>query len=106
MDASVLLRSARCRAGLSLRALAAQAGTSHATLSAYESDDKVPRFDTLVRILRAAGFAFHPTLAPRADGGERRVAKGRELLEALELAAMFPAHHEATLTYPPFGRQP
>ncbi|MCU1485091.1 MAG: putative Xre family DNA-binding protein [Actinomycetia bacterium] len=102
MDAATTLRSARRRAGLTLRALAARAGTSHATLSAYESGAKVPRVDTLERILRAAGFEPELELLAR-PAGEDRVAKGNELVAVLELAAQFPARHTRSLRYPRFG---
>ena len=103
MDAAQILRRARVDAGLSLRALADRAGTSHATLSAYESGRLEPRVTTLDRILRAAGFALDVDLERRADAGDdERVAKGEELRRALELAAMFPAKHERRLGFPPF----
>lgn len=35
-----------------------------------------------------------------------RAARGRELIEALELAAMFPVRHEPMLTAPVFPRHP
>jgi len=103
MSAATALRAARSRAGLSLRALAERAGTSHATLAAYEAGAKIPRVDTLTRILRAAGFALDLELAARAEGADP-AARGRELVEVLELAAQFPARHERVLPYPPFGR--
>ena len=59
MDAARTLRRARRDAGLSLRALAGRAGTSHATLAAYEAGRAVPRVDTLDRILRAAHDAYN-----------------------------------------------
>jgi transcriptional regulator with XRE-family HTH domain len=105
MDAAVTLRTARNRAGLSLRALAERAGTSHATLSAYETGAKVPRVDTLDRIVRAAGFASDIDLAARTDGDDRR-SKGDELVAVLELAEQFPARHAAQLMGPVFGRRP
>ncbi len=89
-------------AGLTLRALAARAGTSHSTLAAYEQGRKVPNVVTLDRILRAAGFAADVSLHRRVDDGDR-AARGRELIEVLELAAMFPASHSPTITFPPFG---
>jgi transcriptional regulator with XRE-family HTH domain len=105
VTASQLLRRARLRAGLGVRALARRAGTSHATLLAYESGRKVPRVDTLERILAAAGFAAEVELAARPDHDERaRAAKGRELADVLDLASHFPARHEPTLAFPPFGR--
>lgn len=98
-----LLRTARQRAGLSVRALAGRAGTSHATLLAYESGRKVPRADTMLRILRAAGFDTELAAAPRAehDPAARR-AKGDELAAVLELAAAFPARHSRNMPYPRF----
>ena len=102
MDASTLLLRARIRAGLSLRQLARRAGTSHATLSAYEHGRKVPTVETLDRILRAAGFVAGVDLEPDV-GGPDRAARGRELVEVLELAAMFPARHTRTLELPRFG---
>lgn len=50
-----LIRVARHDAGLSQRDLAKRAGTSQATLSAYEAGRKSPSLDTLARIVRAAG---------------------------------------------------
>ena len=102
MDAALTLRRARLDAGLTLRALADRAGTSHATLAAYESGRAVPRVDTLDRILRAAGYAADIDVSPRPDAtNTEREAKGRELMEALELAAMFPARHARRLRFPP-----
>ena len=106
MDVSLTLRRARAKAGLSLRVLAERAGTSHATLAAYEAGRIVPRVDTLDRILRAAGFAADIDLAWRPDSTDAaREAKGDELRQALELAAMFPARHSRRLRFPPFPRE-
>jgi transcriptional regulator with XRE-family HTH domain len=103
MDTPSLLRSARRRAGLGLRELARRAGTSHATLHAYEAGVVEPRVETLQRIATAAGFAIDVTLTPRPDGG-RREARGQELVEVLALAAEFPARHHRRLRAPVFGR--
>lgn len=89
---------------MSLRELARRAGTSHATLHAYESGAKEPRHDTVLRIAAAAGFAVELELAPRPDAGkEERIAKGRELEAVLDLAAEFPARHAPRLRAPIFG---
>jgi transcriptional regulator with XRE-family HTH domain len=101
MEAPTILRSARHRAGLTLRQLAPRAGTSHSTLSAYESGRVTPSVDTLERIVRSAGFALETELARRAGGDDD--ARGRELVEVLDLAAQFPARHSPTLTFPRFG---
>ena len=103
MDAAVTLRRARRRSGLSLRALAARAGTSHSALAAYERGHKVPTVETLDRIVRAAGYELGVELVP-AVGGVDRAARGRELAEVLELAEQFPARHSATIDFPVFPR--
>lgn len=96
------IRAARTRSRLSLRALAAKAGTSHATLAAYEAGRVAPSVDTAERIVRAAGFELQPELVRRIRGDER-LPRGEELRQALELAEMFPARHEPELTFPRFG---
>jgi len=102
MNGSDLIRRARRRAGLSQRALAARAETSHATLAAYETGAKVPRVDTLDRILQAAGYVPDVELRARADASPAdREAKGRELLAVLELAAGFPIRRRAAHLPPP-----
>ncbi len=50
-----LIRLARHDSGLSQRGLAQRAGTSQAAIAAYESGKRSPTFDTLARIVRAAG---------------------------------------------------
>jgi transcriptional regulator with XRE-family HTH domain len=104
MDAAHLIRTARLRAGLSLRQLAERAQTSHSTLAAYEQARKTPNVDTLDRILTACGFRVEVTLAPRpTEVAADPAARGRELVEVLELAEMFPARQTADLTAPRFG---
>jgi transcriptional regulator with XRE-family HTH domain len=102
VNAGLTLRSARRRAGLSLRALAVRAETSHSTLAAYEAGRKVPTVDTFDRILRAAGFDVDLGLTPSV-GGPDRAARGAELAEVLELAELFPARHAPVLEFPRFG---
>lgn len=104
VDAAVLIPRARRRAGLSLRQLAVRAGTSHSAIVAYEQGRTSPSVATLDRILAAAGFAVDVTLTPRVGRDEAdRSARGRELVEVLDLAAVFPATHEPRLTFPRFG---
>lgn len=103
MDAADLLRRARLASGLSLRALAERADTSYSTLSAYENGHKVPRLDTLERLLRAAGAS----LTTRLDTGiEHRngLDRGDELLMVLDLAEALPQRRPSpTLNAPRFG---
>ena len=99
--AAALLASARADAGLSLRALAARANTSHATLSAYEKGRKVPSVTTFLRILEACGNAVDIQLLPRIrerDG----IPRGEELESVLQLAAQFPAKASRHLELPAF----
>ena len=101
----VLLRSARLAAGLSLRELAARAGTSHATLSAYEQGNKVPSVETFLRVLRACEFAVDFVLRPRVRW-RNGLARGDELAQALELAEQFPSRYATSRTpleFPRFG---
>jgi transcriptional regulator with XRE-family HTH domain len=106
MQAAVAIRVIRHRSGLTLRELARRAGTSHATLHTYERGTKAPRLDTIERIAAAAGFTVDLQVSPRPDAGAARVAKGRELVDALELAGQFPARHRRRIASPPFGRAP
>ena len=98
-----LILEMRRRSGLGLRDLARRAGTSHATLHAYEAGDKAPRLDTLARVAAAAGFDVDIALARRPDTLSEREAKGRELVEVLDLAGQFPARHRRRLAAPRFG---
>lgn len=62
-----LIRLARHDAGISQRELAKRAGTSQATLSAYESGKKSPGLETLARIVRAAGRDLRIQVVPYDD---------------------------------------
>jgi transcriptional regulator with XRE-family HTH domain len=105
MQSGTLIRRARGLAGLTQRALAERAGTSHATIAAYETGAKVPRVDTLDRILQAAGCVPDVELRRRPDTTlADREAKGRELLAALELAAAFPLRRLPRRLPPPVLR--
>lgn len=64
-----LLRRARQSAGLSQRDLARAAGTSGATVAAYESAAKDPRARTLARLLEATGHTL--AVAPFQDASNR-----------------------------------
>ena len=98
-----VLRVARLRAGLSLRAAAGRAGTSHATLAAYEQGRKSPTVATLLRVLGSYGFSVDIELCPRIRGTEA-YPRGKELVDVLDLAEEFPARHAKTLRYPRFGK--
>jgi transcriptional regulator with XRE-family HTH domain len=58
MNVHFAIKTARQQSGLSLRELAKRANTSHSALAAYESGIKIPKIETLERIISAAGFAI------------------------------------------------
>ena len=103
MDAGDAIKRARLRAGLTQHALAARAGTSQATISAYESGRKRPSLETLDRVLAATGARL------TVVNGRRRVRRpskrelaraGRTLREVIELAEALPVKHKRALEYP------
>jgi transcriptional regulator with XRE-family HTH domain len=104
MNAAASLREARLAAGLTQSALARRAGTSQATLSAYESGRKVPSLDTLERLLSAAGarLAIRRPTAPPTEAQLAR--RGRTLEDVIALAEALPVRHERDLRYPRLPR--
>jgi transcriptional regulator with XRE-family HTH domain len=96
MDASTLLRTARTRAGLSQRALAAAAGTSQAAIATIEAGRKQPTVATLDRLLRAAGTEL-VTADPEQAALLRRA---RRLEDVLHLAEALPFRRERVLRFP------
>ena len=104
MQTHIAIRAARERAGLTQAALAARAGTSQATISAYESGRKQPSVQTLSRLLAAAGTRLTVAPAERAviqPSREQLDRAGRALVDVLGLAAALPTRHEPELRYPP-----
>ena len=97
MDAAVLVRDGRQRAGLTIRQLARRAGTSHSAVAAYESGAKSPNSTTLARIVEACGFELRSELVSLAPF-ENRAERGREIVEVLELADVFPAEHGTVIS--------
>jgi transcriptional regulator with XRE-family HTH domain len=102
MNVPSLLRGARLRAGLSQRQLAERAGTSQATLSAYERGTKTPNVQTFDRLLRAAGMELLaiPVREPMTAGMPDTAELGRRFVDALSLAEALPYKPKRHLTYP------
>lgn len=73
-QAADIIRSARVRAGLSMRELARRAGTSHATLSRYESGAIEPSFAVVERLVAACGLELRTHLEA-ADDEDVRLAE-------------------------------
>ena len=101
MTAAMLLRQARSETRTTQAQLAARAGTSQATISAYESGRKQPSVDTLDRLLGAMGRRLTAEPARRREPSRaehERVARG--LVDVMALAAALPTRHEPVLRYP------
>lgn len=96
MDIAALVKDARRRAGLTIRQLAQRAGTSHSAIAAYESGAKAPNTTTFARIIQACGFRLGTELVPRGPF-EDRTARGKDLVEVLELAERFPTVYRPTI---------
>jgi transcriptional regulator with XRE-family HTH domain len=103
MDAGDALKRARIRAGLTQHALAARAGTSQATISAYESGRKEPSVTTFGRLLAATGAELAVVAAGRGvrEPTPQQLSRaGRALRSVLELAEALPASQRPTLEFP------
>jgi transcriptional regulator with XRE-family HTH domain len=93
-----LLVSARRRAGLSQADLAARAGTSRPTLSAYEHGRKAPTVETLERVMWAAGARLD--VAPVVSWREVPVGRGRSCWLPDTLWRLTPARAFADVVLP------
>ena len=109
MDPGASLRSARRRAGLTQAELAARAGTSQATISAYEHGRKAPSIETLGRLLAAVGARLTtvPASATVVRPSQARLARAdRALVDVMLLAEALPTRHDPELRFPPLARLP
>ena len=75
-----LLERIRRESGLTQTELAARAGTSRTTLSAYEHGRKSPTLNTVERVLDSAGYDL--TCEPRVRFSERTLGRGRPIFVA------------------------
>ncbi len=108
MDVGATLRAARERAGLTQGGLAERAGTSQATISAYESGAKQPSVATFSRLLAAAGarLRVEPAAAPLHEPSRSELARaGATLAEVITLAEALPVRHSKRLRYPRLDRR-
>ena len=98
MTGSELLRRARREAGLSQEALARRAGTSRATVSAYEHGHKSPTLATTERLLTAIGRQLIATSVVGFD--EKPLVRGRTAYIPSELPRLAPAAAFAQVSLP------
>jgi transcriptional regulator with XRE-family HTH domain len=98
-----MIRTARRRSGLTQRELAERVGTSAAAVCLYESGQRLPRVDTLERLLAGCGMGLDVELVP-AIASIDVAANGRALEAVLDLVSQLPRSSAATLDGPVFGR--
>lgn len=92
MNAARALRAARRRAGMSQTELARRAGVPPQTINRIERAERVPKVDTLIRLLAAAGATL--TVSPRLGATIER-GPIRDLLQTPPRARLPQAHMEA-----------
>lgn len=104
MTSAEVIAAARARSGLSQRRLAERSGTSAAAICEYEAGRRIPRVDTLARIVGAAGAVLEVDLRwpPRPAVDVERNA--RVLEDLLDLADHLPRRSAPVLGFPPFAR--
>ena len=78
--ASTIVRSLRARTGLSQRQLAARAKTAQSVVARIELGTTSPTWETLTRIVAAAGFILEPHLTLRPVAGSHMLADVRRIL--------------------------
>jgi len=78
--AATLLRTARQRAGLSQRRLAERAGTSQSVIARIELGETSPSWETLERLLAAAGFELQVSLSAKPVAHSHMLADVQRIL--------------------------
>lgn len=100
MNAAEIIRRSRERAGLSQRRLAELAGTSGPAISFYESADRIPRVDTLQRIIDATGAELTIAVAYDDAPAIDVESNARSFEDVLDLADHLPRRSTSDLQYP------
>jgi transcriptional regulator with XRE-family HTH domain len=102
MDCATLIRIHRTRSGFSQRELAKRAATSAAAICLYETGQRVPRVDTLARILRATGATL--VVDAWTDAELDASVNGDILLQVLDLSEHLPSRRRGELDAPIFAK--
>jgi len=102
VNTAKVLVAARARSGLTQVEVARRAGTSQATLSAYENGAKTPSIGVLQRLLGATGQVLKVADMPGeiAITRKRQAVTARRLADVIALAEVLPISHEPELRYP------
>src|SRR3954451_3231760 len=93
-----LLVRARHQAGLSQRALARRSGVPQSLISAYETGDRQPGADMLLRLLRATGHDVQ--LVDTVEASREAAAR---LEQVCGLAMALPTRPPGELAFPVWG---
>jgi transcriptional regulator with XRE-family HTH domain len=101
--AADLIARVRARAGLTQRELALKSGTSAAAICQYETGQRIPRVDTLRRIVRAAGATLDLSVTWPEPQLIDLARNARVLEDVLGLADALPHRSAPTLEYPRFA---
>jgi transcriptional regulator with XRE-family HTH domain len=99
MTPAQLLKEVRRRQGLTQAALAERAGTSQPVISAYERGLRDPTYETLRRLVEAAGEQLKlDAIMARSDLSRLSgfVEHARRLIDVLSLADAVPARRRAS----------
>ncbi len=104
MDLGIVIAEVRREAGLSLRAAALIAETSHSTLSAYEQRRVDPSAGVINRVTNSLGFDLDCRVSGRVRS-RGDLDRGKELELVLDLADEFPKKAAAYLVGPRLDRQ-
>ena len=78
--AGTIIRTLRARSGLSQRQLAARARTAQSVVARIELGTTSPTWETLTRIVAAAGFDLDTRLTLRPVAGSHMLADVRRIL--------------------------
>jgi transcriptional regulator with XRE-family HTH domain len=99
VEPAAIVLAVRRRAGLTQAALARQARTSQPVISAYERGHRDPTYETLRRLVEAAGARLRLDVVPAPGSDVRPPADVHEhasrLVDALSLADAIPVQHRA-----------
>jgi transcriptional regulator with XRE-family HTH domain len=105
MTTAALIAEARERAGLTQRQLAERTRTSAAAICEYEAGRRVPRVDTLERILAGAGGRLAIEVRWPSAAVVDIERNGRVLEDLLDLVDHLPHRRPGPLAFPPFAQQ-
>lgn len=104
MTAADLIATTRERSGMTQRQLALRCQTSAAAICEYEAGRRVPRVDTLERIVAAAGARMAVDVHWPAPPVIDVEANGRVLEDLLDLVDHLPHRRPGPLSAPVFAR--